>query len=121
MKAWLLYGLAALLLVAVGTGAGVAVAGRANAGAVLVSAAVAWVVQLVAFGVLVAVRERVDLFVVGWVSGMVLRFLALGLMAYGVTRTDALPRAATLVSLVAFLFLLLLLEPLFLRRGLQTR
>jgi len=31
------------------------------------------------------------------------------------------PRAATLVSLVGFVFLLLLLEPLFLRRGLQTK
>jgi hypothetical protein len=34
-----------------------------------------------------------------------------------VTRTGAYPAAALLVSLVAFLFVLLLLEPVFIRKG----
>jgi hypothetical protein len=38
--------------------------------------------------------------------------------AVWLSRTDALPRAAALVSLVGFVFLLLLLEPVFLRRKL---
>jgi hypothetical protein len=34
-----------------------------------------------------------------------------------VTRTEAYPATALLVSLVGFLFLLLLLEPVFIRKG----
>jgi hypothetical protein len=54
------------------------------------------------------------------VSGLVLRMGLVGGVAIWVTRTAVLPPATLLVALVAFVFVLLLLEPLFLRKGTST-
>ena len=90
-------------------------------GAFWFAATLAWVLQLVAFAGLVAVRERNELFLLGWLGGLVLRFGAVGVVAFWLSRSEVFPPAPTLLSLVAFVFVLLLMEPLFLRRGLQTR
>jgi hypothetical protein len=90
-------------------------------GAVWFAAGLAYALQLVAFGALVAVRGRNELFLIGWLAGLVLRFAALGVVAFWLSRTPVFPRAAALLSLVTFVFVLLLLEPLFLRRGVQAR
>jgi hypothetical protein len=42
-------------------------------------------------------------------------------VAFWLSRSEVFPLAPTLLSLAAFVFVLLLMEPLFLRRGLQTR
>lgn len=93
----------------------------AEARGVRVAALVACGAQLIAFGVLVYVRARATLFLAGWVGGMLLRFVALAAVAAWVTRDAGLPAETTLVSLVGLFFVLLLLEPVFLRRELATR
>ncbi|HEX6133219.1 MAG TPA: hypothetical protein VFZ24_04515 [Longimicrobiales bacterium] len=121
MRAWLAYAGAGLMVtVALAVVATVFVA-REVVGAVWFSAGLAYSLQLVAFAGLVAVRDRSELFLAGWLSGLVLRFGVLGLMAYWLTRSRMFPVGPALLSLVAFVFVLLLMEPLFLRRGLQTR
>jgi hypothetical protein len=121
VKAWLAYAGAGLVVVLAGAGVGMLFVSASEAGAVWFAAGLAWVLQLIAFGGLVAVRERTDLFLAGWLGGLALRFGVLGLVAFWLSRSAVLPLAPALVSLVAFVFVLLLMEPLFLRRGLQTR
>ena len=74
---------------------------------------------MVAFAGLLWVRNKTELLLAGWVIGMALRFGALGGVAWWLSRSAALPRAAALLSLVGFVFLLLLLEPVFLRWDLR--
>jgi hypothetical protein len=121
VKAWLAYAGAGAAVTLAGAVVAVLVAGAEARGAVWFAAAVAYVLQLAAFGALVAVRGRSELFLLGWLGGLVLRFAGLGVVAYWLSRSDAFPLAPALLSLVAFVFVLLLMEPLFLRRGLQTR
>lgn len=120
MRTWAAYAGTALALVAAGAGAASLALGGAAREAVWLSAGLAWVLQLMAFALLVWVHGQARLFVVGWVGGMGLRFLALGVLAYVATRTRTFPPEPLLVSFVAFLFLLILLEPVFLKRGLRT-
>jgi hypothetical protein len=120
LKAWLLYAGVGLVVVLVGAGLAMLFVSAADAGAVWFAAGLAWVLQVIAFAGLVAVRERNELFLpAGWAvwccgspwwdwwrSGC---------------RGEVFPLAPVLLSLVVFIFVLLLMEPLFLRRGLQTR
>jgi hypothetical protein len=120
IRAWLWYAGAGLVIVAgAAVGAAVVLAPE-SARAVQVAAGIAYVLQLAAFGALLAVREKDGLFLAGWLGGMVLRFGGLAAVAWWLTATTALPRAAALISLAGFLFVLLLLEPIFLRRGIRT-
>ncbi|MBR9988699.1 MAG: hypothetical protein KFH98_03030 [Gemmatimonadetes bacterium] len=121
MKAWLAYAGVGLVIVVAGAGLGTLLVSASEAGAVWFAAGLAWVLQLVAFAGLVAVRERTEWFLAGWLGGLVLRFGVVGLVAFWLSRSDVLPLAPVLLSLVVFVFVLLLMEPLFLRRGLQTR
>jgi hypothetical protein len=121
VRAWLGYAGAGLVVVLGGAGLAMLFVSGSAAGAVWFSAGLAWVLQLIAFAVLVAVRERSELFLVGWLGGLVLRFGVVGLVAFWLSRSAVLPLAPALIGLVAFVFVLLLMEPLFLRRGLQTR
>ena len=121
MKAWLTYAGVSAVVIAAGALLGIIVAPAGSAGAIGFAAALAYALQLVAFAALVAVRRRNELFLIGWVTGMVLRFGALGVVALWLARSPVFPRTVALVSLVAFVFVLLILEPLFLRRGLQTQ
>ncbi|MFO7894389.1 MAG: hypothetical protein R6U63_11700 [Longimicrobiales bacterium] len=115
MRALAAYGVAsgALLLV---LAAVVAMAVEpADPAGVRLAAWIAWPVQLAAFGALLAGRAREVGFVAGWVGGMALRFAAVGAAAVWVTRVEGPDPASLLVSLVGFVFVLVLLEPLFLR------
>lgn len=120
LRVWLAYAGTGLLLTAAAAGAATLLLDAAADRAVRISAAIAYALQLLAFAVLLAVRGRDALFLAGWLGGMILRFAGLGAVAWWVTATSALPREAALISLVGFLFLLLLLEPFFLRRGVRT-
>lgn len=114
MKAYLWYGAVSAVVL---TGLAVLVAalvGSADAVAVRLAAGIAWPVQAGAFVVLVEGRKRVS-FVAGWAGGMALRFAAVGAAAIWVTRADGPEPASLLLSLVGFVFVLVLLEPLFLR------
>lgn len=120
MKTWVSY--AGLTLVVGLVGVILAsVAGTAETvRAVTFSAVLAWGLQAVAFAVLLRVRDRPGPFMVGWLGGIVMRFAAVGVVAYWVTRTGALQPTVTLLSLVACMFVMLMLEPVFLRKGRQT-
>jgi hypothetical protein len=83
--------------------------------AVWLGAGVAYAVQVLAFAVLVVGRRRPMGFVAGWGGGIALRFVALAGMAIWVTVSDSYHQATALLSLVAFMMVLALIEPLFLR------
>jgi hypothetical protein len=121
LRAWLLYAAVAAALTLAGAGVGTLLVGRESVGAVWFAAGLAYTVQLVAFAALVLVRERHELFLLGWGAGLVLRFGAVGVVAFWLRADPVLPIRPALVGLVAFLFLLLLIEPFFLRRGVQTK
>lgn len=121
MKAWLQYAGAGLAVTGLGVLLASVLAGPETLGAVIFAAGLAYAVQLVAFALLVLVRERGSMVLAGWAGGMVLRFLMVGVVAVWLSRNPVLPVQPALLSLVAFVFVLLMLEPLFLRRGLQTR
>ncbi len=115
MKAWSRYAGATAVLGA-GLGALVAwvVPGR-DAGSVWVAAGVAWAAQLVAFGALVRVRHRPESFIGGWVGGIAVRAVAVVGLAIAVSRSEALVAEPALMAAVGFLFVMTLLEPIFLR------
>jgi hypothetical protein len=122
LREWLLYAAAGLLLVLAAAGAATLLVGAGSVGAVWFAAGIAYLLQLVAFGALVAVRGRSELFLAGWLAGLFIRFLTVGVVAFWLRRNPVFPLEPALLSLVAFVFILLILEPVFLRRqGMQTR
>lgn len=99
-------GLAALAL-------GMVFAGPGDHRAIRASAVVAVVVQLVAFAVVVLARPGSTF--AAWGVGMLLRLGALAVMAFLGLKALGLPAPAALISLVTFLFLTTLVEPLLLK------
>ena len=82
--------------------------------------ALAWAVQVAMFAALFASRRRGNAFIAALGGGTVVRLLVLGATAWWIWRSAALSLAPALLSLAGFLFLLLLLEPLFFRMGLRS-
>ena len=114
MKGWLAYAAASallllLLVVVVGT-----LVRAADPAALWVAAAVAYVVQLGAFALLLSLRRHSVGFMAGWAGGMLLRFAVIAGVAVWVTRFSGLDPATALVGLVGFVMVLVLIEPLFL-------
>lgn len=119
LKAWAAYAVAALLVTGLVLLVALMLAQPAADRAIATAAVLAYVLQLMAFGMLLLVREQAHLFLAGWLGGMLLRFGALAGCMFWVTRTTVLPRGPLLLGLVGFVFLLLLLEPVFLRWDLR--
>lgn len=88
--------------------------GPASRQAMLVSAALAVAVQMVSFTV--AWRFRARRLLLGWGVGSVLRLVALVGYAVAVAQTRPAALATSLVSFVGFLFVMTVVEPIFLRR-----
>ena len=82
--------------------------------------ALAWAVQVTLFTALLAARTRRNAFFAAWAGGTLVRFAVLGAAAWWVWHSRALPLAPALLALAGFLFLLLLLEPVFFRMGLRS-
>lgn len=80
---------------------------------IVIAALVALPVQIVSFSLLVRFRDRLRGFLAAWVGGTVARVLAIGTVAYLVLRSSAEGALTVLVALAAFLFALLLLEPIY--------
>jgi hypothetical protein len=118
-KAWFAYAIASLVLLATVAGLATLMVSAEVVPALWVSAGIAYGLQLLGFAGLVMVRDRAQLFLAGWLIGMALRFGAVGGVAWWLSRSAALPREAALLSLAAFVFLLLMLEPIFLRWDLR--
>ena len=121
MKVWVVYAGVALGVQVAAALLAVVMVGADAAGAIGVAALVAYGVQLVAFGGLVAAGGRPQGFLLAWAGGIGLRFAMVGGVAWWVTRTEALPAAPLLLSLVAFVFVLVLLEAVFLGKIPRTR
>ncbi len=120
MKVLTLYALTAALVVAlVCAGLGVLLRPEALV-AVAWMGALAWAVQVALFAPLLAARGRRNVFLAAWGGGTLARFVVLGAAAWWVWHTGALPLAPALLALAGFLFLLLLLEPVFFRMGLRS-
>lgn len=81
--------------------------------AIVVSAIVAYVVQLCAF--LIARAWAATNVIAGWGMGMLLRFAALALYALIGVKVLGVPATSALVSLAAFFFVSTLLEPVLLK------
>ncbi len=115
VRSWALYAATASASIAVvGWLLTLGLNGPRDAAAIGLSAAVAIVVQLVAFAVTKALASRH--LVAGWGAGSLLRFLTLVVYALLVVRVRGVAPMAALVSLATFLFISTLIEPLFLRR-----
>jgi hypothetical protein len=81
--------------------------------AIVVSAIVAYVVQLVSFSI--ARAWYASNVVAGWGMGMLIRFLVLAIYALLSAKVLGLPVPAALVSLAAFFFVSTLIEPVLLK------
>lgn len=115
MRAMLAYaGVSACLLVLAAGGLSLLL-DPAGSRSVWLAAVVAWAVQVASFGMLVVAAGDGGRFMVGWAGGMALRMAAVVAMAVWVVRFGGLPAAPLLLSLVGFVFVLVLVEPLFLR------
>jgi hypothetical protein len=79
-----------------------------------IAAVVAFVVQMVAFGIARAFARRQNV-IAGWGIGIALRFVVLIGFGLVVVPVLALPMAPALMSLAMFLFVSTLIEPLFLK------
>lgn len=110
------YGAAGLIVGVLAAGIAATVLQPAGARAVALSAAIAWMVQVVAFGGLVVGRSKPPLFMAVWLGGMVVRFAVLAALAFLVSGRGMAPAAPLLLGYVIVVFVLVLLEPVFLRR-----
>lgn len=114
MKPFALYTAACVAIVVVVGGAASLFTDSDGRQAVLASACLALGVQLIAFAVARLLQPRH--LVLGWGLGSVMRLVALVLYAVVVAKLWRAPMAPALLSFVAFLFVMTVVEPLFLRR-----
>ena len=119
LRVWAAYAVAALALMIAFAMVATLVVPAQSVRAVWFSAALAYALQLAAFAGLVWFRGESQLLLGGWLIGMALRFGALGGVAWWLSRSAAFPREATLLSLVLFVVVLLMMEPIFLRWDLR--
>jgi hypothetical protein len=119
LRSWIAYAVAGAVLTVVVALVVSFVGGAQISKAVWLAAAFAYVLQAAAFALLLLVRDHASLFMAGWLGGMVLRFGAVAGLAFWAARFTTFSLPALLLSLVGFVFLLLLLEPVFLRWDLR--
>ena len=81
---------------------------------VLIAGAVAWPVQVLAFGIMARFWGNPKHFLAAWVGGTLVRMGVIILAAILLMQVQELPPAPTLLALAGFFFGLLLMEPLFL-------
>jgi hypothetical protein len=84
---------------------------------VALAGGIALPIQVVAFALMTRAAAGTNQFLAAWVGGTLVRLLVVGGVALGLRALPELPRAPTLLGLIAFFFLMLLMEPLFLGLG----
>ena len=82
---------------------------------ILVAAAVAYPVQVVAFGLLLRVRGDPSRFFVWWGAGVAVRVGVVIIIGLVALRIESLGAEVLLLSVAGFFFGLLLIEPVFLK------
>ncbi len=115
MSALSRYALAALLVVGLGAVALWVFLDDAGRRGILLAALIVYPVQVIAFGLLLRARGDPTRLMVWWGAGIALRVavvVAVGLASSGL---ESVEPAALLLSLVGFYFILLLMEPAFLK------
>jgi hypothetical protein len=115
MNAWLAYAIGAALLLAGGILVASFFLSDRDVTSLWLAGGIAYAVQLLAFAVLVRARGRNErAFLLSWAGGIGLRFLTV--LSLAMWARNAYASAATLlIGLVAMMFVLVLLEPLFMR------
>jgi hypothetical protein len=108
-------------VVVVGVAIAAAALDRSGLMGVLAAGAVALPIQIGAFALMARAPAGTNAFLAAWVGGTLVRLVVVGIAAFGLAALPELPRAPTLLGLVAFFFLMLLLEPVFLRLGANRR
>ena len=84
-------------------------------------AAIAYPIQLVAFGLLVKFRDELGAFLAVWAGGTLVRMGSVLVVGLLLMKSEVAAPAAFLLSMAGFFLGLLLLESLFLRpRALET-
>ncbi len=109
------YALIALLIVGLGAAALAAFLDDAGRRGILLAALIAYPVQVMAFGLLLRARGEPTRFMVWWGAGIALRVAVVVAVGFASAALAAVDPAALLLSLVGFFFVLLLIEPAFLR------
>lgn len=113
VKATLRYGVASALLLAVLGVVLLLAYGADMQRAIVWSAGVSFVTQLVAFAIVQRMAKQNV--IAGWGIGAILRFVVFVIWALVCIKSLALPSAAAMVSMAVFLFASTLVEPLFLQ------
>ena len=114
MKAFALYSAACIISIALIGAIAWSVVGEQGQGAVLISAGLAALVQMVAFAFARGLRRKNVM--LGWGVGSVLRLVVLVVYALVAARTMRAELTPALVSLVGFLFVTTVIEPIFLKQ-----
>lgn len=91
------------------------------ASGIWIAAGFSYLVQALAFSALTLSSGSGMGLLIARGGGTLLRLLAVLGAALWVARSDQLPTAPVLLSFVGFLFLLLMLEPVFIRTGMRSR
>jgi hypothetical protein len=81
--------------------------------AIVISAGVAFAVQLLAFAIMRLTAEKNV--IAGWGLGALLRFLVFVVYVLVIVKAFALPATVAMISMAVFLFASTLVEPLFLK------
>ena len=84
---------------------------------IVLAALVALPIQIGSYALLEHYRDRVNGFLAAWVGGMLARMVVIGGVAGGVIWSSHDAGVAMLLALASFFFALLLLEPVYFRRG----
>jgi len=109
------YALIALLIVGLGAAALLPFFDEAGRRGILLAASIGYPVQVMAFGLLLRARGEPIRFMVWWGAGIGIRVAVVGAVGFFSTMLATVEPAALLLSLVGFFFVLLLIEPVFLR------
>jgi hypothetical protein len=113
------YSAAAAALVALATLALWPFLDEASRRGVLTAGLIALPIQVAAFALLVRFRSRMNSFMAAWAGGIALRTLVVVATAVVVVRSGTASAVPLLIALAAFLFVLLLLEPVCFRSDLK--
>jgi len=119
VKALLGYGFCGSLLVALASLVVVRLVPPASGPAIWWAAGLALGIQILAFAALVLARRRGLALLAAWGGGTLFRFAAVLVVAVWAAKSGSLPPAPLLLGLTGFLFVLLMLEPIFLRVGIR--
>jgi hypothetical protein len=120
MKALGLYAAAGLIIVLLVTAGAWNFLSPDARESMVMAAAIAWPLQVGLFALLARWQGEPSRFLVVWGAGILGRLGVVAAMGLALNRLGAAQPGVLLMSLVGFLFALLLLEPVFLDRGNQT-